>query len=326
MRRRAFLSLVGTAAAWPLAARAQEAPRVPRIGLLLTNSGADEEKRGIPGAFRDGLSRLGYVEGKTILIKERFAEGKPDRMSALAAELVASKVDLIVTPGQGVFAAYRVTTTVPIVAAAADDLVAEGLAESITHPGGNVTGQSILASQVMAKRLELLKQAVRSLRRAGVLQLRGWPWNSRNLEATAKLAKVLDVELEPFEAFDDASYEAAFSSASAASIGGFVISDAGQFYGDAEIIASIANRHGLPTVGPPQSAASGVLIGYGADVPELFRHAATFVDKILRGAKPGDIPIEQATRFLTVVNLKTAKALGLDIPPTLLAAATEVIE
>ena len=188
---------------------------------------------------------LGYVEGKTILIKERFADGKPDRMPALAAELVASKVDLIVTPGQGVFAAYRVTTTVPIVAAAADDLVAEGLAESITHPGGNVTGQSIFASQVMAKRLELLKQTVRSLRRAGVLQLRGWPWNGRNLEATAKLAKALDVELEPFEAFDGTSYEAAFSSASAASIGGFVISDAGQFYGDAEIIASIANRHGL---------------------------------------------------------------------------------
>ena len=327
MQRRAFIAALGSAAAaWPFAARAQDAPPIPRIGLLLTNSRADEEMRGITGAFRDGLSRLGYVEGKTILIEERFADGKPDRMPALAAELVASNVDLIVTPGLGVSAAHRVTTTVPIIAAATGDLVAEGLAKSLEHPGGNVTGQSIFLSQVLAKRLELLKQTVPSLIRAGVLQLRGLPSNSVDLKATAKLAKALDVELEPFEASDAAGYEAAFSSAAAASIGGFVISDAGPFYGDAGIIASIANGHGVPTVGPPQFAASGVLIGYGVNVPELFRHAATFVDKILKGAKPGDIPIEQATRFKTIVNLKTANALGIEIPPTVLAAADEVIE
>jgi putative tryptophan/tyrosine transport system substrate-binding protein len=323
MRRRAFIAALGVAVAWPLAARAQRASRIPRIGLLLTNSEADEEKRGIPAAFLVGLSRLGYVEGKTVVIEARFADGKPDRMPALAAELVASKVDVIVTPGQGVSAAHSVTTTVPIVAAAAGDLVADGLARSLTHPGGNVTGQSIFAPQMLAKRLERLKQTVPSLRRAGLLRRPGFVVS---LEAMAGLAKALDVELEPFDAADAAGYEAAFSSASAASIGGFVISDAGQFYGDAGIIASIANRHGMPTVGAPQLAARGILIGYGVDVPELFRHAATFVDKILKGANPGDIPIEQATKLVTIVNLKTARSLDLEVPPAILAAADEVIE
>jgi putative tryptophan/tyrosine transport system substrate-binding protein len=325
MRRRTFLTLVGGAAALPFAARAQQTNKAPRIGLLMPNSAAAHEKDGSLPGFREGLSRLGYVEGMTVVIEKRFADGKIDLLPELAAELVASKVDVIVTAGEGVEAACRATKTVPIVMGTGGDVVALGLAKSLAHPGGNLTGTTVLGSEILAKKLELLKQVLPSARRVGVLVGRG----QANIVAenlAARVAGALDVQLQPFEGFDAASYEAAFSSASAGSIGGFVIGNYGQFYGDVDLIVTIANRHRVPTVGAPYFAEKGMLIGYGVGGDDVWPRAAAFVDKILKGVKPGDIPIERATLFHTVVNLKTAGLLGLEIPPLVLAAADEVVE
>jgi putative ABC transport system substrate-binding protein len=322
MKRREFIGLLSASVAAPFAARAQS-DRVPRIGVLLPNTASQIKKFFGDDPF--GLRDLGYVEGKNVHIEDRFADGHQDRLPGLAAELVNLNVDVIVTAGEGVYAASRVTATVPIVMASAGDIVALGLAASLSHPGGNVTGSIIFGPEVMVKRLELLKEIVPSLRRAGVLLLRGMAANPTNLDAMGPTAKALNVELQPIEVAGASDYENALSAAVSASIGGLVLTDPGQFYGDAAIIASIVNKRGLPTVGAPTLAAIGVL-GYGVSLPELFRRAGAFVDKILKGAKAGDIPIERATHFHLVVNLKTAKALGLEVPPTLLAGADEVIE
>lgn len=315
---------IGAAAAWPLRARAQEAPRVPKIGLLFVNT-ADQE-RALFGDDPFGFRDLGYIEGKTIEFERRYASGNSDRLAAQARELADLKVDVIVTGGPGVYAAHGATTTIPIVAASASDLVALGLADSLAHPGGNLTGSTFFAPELMAKRLELLKEIVPSLKRAGVLVFHGIPSNQKYLVGMAPTAEAMHAELLPIEVAGSGAYEDAFSSASMASVGGLVITEPAQFLANAGLIASLANQRGLPTVGAPSMAAAGALIGYGVNFPDLFRRAATFVDKILKGAKPGDLPIEQATRFTTVVNLKTAKALGLEISPALLSEATEVIE
>ncbi len=324
MRRRDFVGLLGaSAAAAPFAARAHQSDRIPRIGTLLINTANQE--RGFFGDDPFGLRDLGYIDGKNVHIEARFADGHEDRLQGLAAELVDLKVDVIVTVGEGVYAAHRATTAIPIVMALGGDIVALGLADSLSHPGGNITGSTFFALELLAKRLQLLKEVIPSLTHAGVLLLRGLPSNRLGLDVMAPTAKALNVELQPIEVAGASSYEGALSDA-AASIGGLVLSDPGQFFGDAAMIASIANNHGLPTIGAPAFAVSGAMLGYGVNLPELWRHAATFVDKILKGAKPGDIPIEQATHFHTIVNLKTAKALGVRIPPMLLARADEVIE
>ena len=321
MRRREFIGLVGGAAAWPLAAAAQAPDRIARIGILVPGGSAVKQ---VAEAFREGLRDLGWVEGKNVLIEERFGDG--ERLPGLAAELVNLNVEIIVTGGEGVYAAHRVTAAVPIVMGASSDAVALGLAASLSHPGGNITGSTIFGPQLPAKRLELLKEIVSSLTRAGVLMLRGLPSNRLILDVMAPIAKELKVKLLRIEVSGESDYANALSTAASGSIGGLVLTDPAQFEADAAVIASIAEKHGLPTVGAPVFAARGGLLGYGVNFLELWRHAATFVDKILKGAKPGDIPIEQATRFHTIVNLKTAKAIGVDIPPLLLAGADEVIE
>ena len=322
MRRREFMGLIGTAVMWPLAARAQQAARIPTIGILNINS-AEQERAQFgddPYGFRD----LGYIEGRNIRFDYCFADGDIDRLAAQARELVDLKVDVIVTRGPGVYAAHSATTSIPIVMASGGDLVAQGLVASLAHPGGNITGSAFFAPELMAKRLELLKEIIPTLTRAGVLTFRGY--TRYFLDAMAPAAKALDVELLPIEVVGPSGYEDALSAASTASVGGLVIIDLSQFEGNAALIASLANKRGLPTVAPLTLARAGALAGYGVSFPELFRHVATFVDKILKGAKPGDIPIEQATKFTTVVDLKTAKALGVEMPPTLLARADEVIE
>ena len=324
MRRREFLTLLAAAATQPFVARAEQAERVPRIGVIGISSAASSKR--VTDALRQALSDLGYQEGKTILIEARFIGGNPDLAPALARELVDLRVDVIVAAGEAVYAARRVTATVPIVMAGSGDIVAQGLAQSLAHPGGNITGTIAVPGEVMAKRLEMLKQIVPTLRRAGVLLRKGVAANSFLLERMASIAEAVNLELRPFEASDAASYEAAFLSAAAASVGGFAVIENGQFYQDSAIIASIAAKHRQPTIGASVMAANGMLAGYSADPIEMWRSAAKFVDKILKGAKAGDIPIEQATRFRTVINLKTAKTLGLGIPPAVLAAADEVIE
>ena len=325
MKRRTFIAALGsTAAAWPLAARAQD--RIPRIGWLSPASA--EADKALFGAFQAGLRDLGYVPGQTVAIEARFANGHEDRMAELAKELVDLKVDVLVAGGPATYAAHRVTTTIPIVAPVTGDIVAMGIAASLAHPGGNVTGQTFFATELFVKRIAFLKQIKPSMTRVGMLVSQGLssiPTTLRNLDGPVK---ALGLALETIEVVEPADCERALSSGPGASIGGLAVVDAPLFIlgeGPA-IVAAAALKRGLPTAGALPLARSGGLLGYGVDLVPMFRRAAVFVDKVLKGTKPGDIPIEQATKFLTVVNMKTAKALGLDIPPTLLAAADEVIE
>jgi putative tryptophan/tyrosine transport system substrate-binding protein len=322
MRRREFLTLAGGAAAWPLVARAQQPKRIPRIGFFLTpprNTNSDE--------FLAGLHDLGWVEGESVHVEYRDAGGDVGRLPALAAELVALNVDVLVTISTlGVNAAHRATTTIPIVAIAAGDLVAMGLVASLAHPGGNITGQTFFAPELMVKRLEFLKGLAPSMTLAGVLLIREYPSNAHVMSLMEDAARALKVVLRPIEVESFGELEGALSVPGPDPIGGVVIGDEPLFVINPSAVAAIVDKRALPSVAAPAIAAEGGLLGYGVDYPAMFRHAAVFVDKILKGAKPGDIPIEQATKFTTVVNLKTAKALGIEIPPTLLAAADEVIE
>jgi putative ABC transport system substrate-binding protein len=320
------MAALGAAAAWPIAARAGRASNVPRIGLLWANSAEEEKRIGFVATFHTALSELGYVEGRNLLVEERFGDGNREHLEQEAADLVGLEVDLIVTGAEGVPAAHRVTTLTPIVSAAYADLVGTGLAASLAHPGGNVTGIDVFAPELLAKRLELLKRVLPRLRRAGLLSLKGFEGNRLTLAPAADVAKAMGVSLAIFEVSDAATYKDAFASASAAGFDGFVMSTSARFEADAAILASLAGEYRLPTVGAAGYATRGGLLGYGVDYFDGFRRAATFVDMILKGAKPGDIPIERASRFRTVVNLKAAAALGIEIPPTVLASADEVIE
>ena len=327
MRRRGFISLMALAAAWPFAARAQSNGRIPVIGYLYPLSEADDRRNGDRAAFREGLRDLGYVEGESLRIEARYANRQFDHLKPLAAELVALNVALIVTAGPGVYAARAVTTAVPIVMELQLDAVATGLAESLSHPGGNVTGFTFLVPELSSKRLELIKQAQPSLTRVGLL-LQGRsdsPVNRTVLDLANGTAGKLKIELVPIAVEGAAEVERALSDAPGGPVGGLVVTDA-PYNVDSTIIADVAQRRSLPSIGAPMYASAGGLLGYGVDFPPMYRRAATLVDKILKGAKPGDIPIEQVTGFKTVVNLKTAKALGIEITPLVLAAADEVIE
>ena len=324
MRRRAFLGLMGGAAAWPLAGRAQA--RLAHIGYLGPGYNGRENNASFL-ALKAGLGELGYVEGRDFAIEARWWV-QDDDMAELARELVDLKVDVIVTAALGVAAAHKVTQTVPIVAAVTFNLVAGGLADSLAHPGGNVTGEIYFIEDLPVKRVALLKQAKPAIRRVGLIVPGRDLLLSTILGSVEASAKALGVDVELIEVADPSHCEAALAAGPDASVDGVVVTDATQFAigpGPAAIAAA-AQRHGLPAAGALSFAKAGGLIGFGVDFPPMFRCAAVFVDKILKGAKPGDIPIEQATKFVTVVNLKTAAALGLEIPPTVLAAADEVIE
>jgi len=324
MRRREFILAAIAAAAWPLGAHAQQADRIYKVGLLFVNTA--EQERAMFGDDPFGFRDLGYIEGKTIAFERRFANGNSDRLAAQAQELVDLKVDVIVTGGPGVYAAHRATTTIPIVVGTIGDPVGQGFAASLAHPGGNVTGSAIVAPEVLAKRLELLKQIVPSLKRAGVLVVHDYPANPQFLDVMTPTARALNVELLLVEVRGPNGYQDAFSAGSTGSISGLVFTEPAQLLANAALIASLSITRGLPAVGAPSQATAGALLGYGASIKDLFHNAATFADKILKGAMPGDIPFERATKFETVVNLKTARALSLDIPTTVLAAADEVIE
>jgi len=295
--------------------------------MLWPNTAEAEDKIGFVAAFHKGMGELGYVDGRTIIVEERFSDGTPRRLDELAAELVRLNVDLIVTGStQGTSAVARATTQIPIVTATTADPVGQGLAASLAHPGGNVTGNASFIPQMTAKRLELLRQIVSPLPRAGVLAPRNDPLYRSTFEVMTETARALGVELELFAASDATTYDRAFATASATGVRGFVIFDSAIFHQDASVIGALALKYKLPTGGAPIHARNGGLFGHAVLFRALFHNASSFVDKILKGAKPGDIPFEQATKFETVVNLKTAAALGLEIPPTVLASADEVIE
>jgi putative tryptophan/tyrosine transport system substrate-binding protein len=324
MRRRVLLASIAVAAPSPVAVWAQQ-NAMPVIGFLgsSTSFAAAPAYAGLLAGLRD----FGYVDGRTIRIESRYADGSNDRLAAQAAELVGLNVDLIVTyGGAGVIAARKATAAIPIVVATGPDLVGLGFAASLARPGGNVTGLRYLAGDAFTKRQELLKEVDPSITQLGVLLLRGNSFNAPTLESMRAGAEALKLELRPVEASGLADYGAAFAALADGKVPGLVIHDNPQFVGDAKVIADFAVQHRLRSIGSLEHAANGGLMGYSVDFPRLFHRAAYFIDRILKGTKPGDLPIEQPTKLYFVINLRTARSLGLTVPPLPLARADEVID
>lgn len=324
MRRREFIQGIAASTALPLAARAQQTAVMRKIGFLgAVSLNAYAEK---VQAFQTGLRELGYVDGKNVAIHFRWAEGDYNRLPELASELLNLPVDVLVTHGTpGTLAAKRATTSTPIVMAASGDAVATGLVRSLSHPGGNITGSTFFNPELITKRLELAKQAVPSTVKMGLL------FNSDNssdrllLKTAEGAGQPLNFEIVPLpvRTSDDI---ATILPATRRRLDGVTVTDDGIIISNAQAIAVLSREIGLPLYGFKDITQAGGLIGYSVNLTELFRRAAVFVDKILRGMNPADIPVEQPTKFEFVINLKTAKALGLSIPETLLATADEVIE
>jgi putative ABC transport system substrate-binding protein len=324
-RRKLLVALGAGALAAPLTSFAQQKGKIWRIGFLGTASASGFARR--VDALRAGLRDLGYVEGKNLAIEYRWAEEKYDRLPELAAELVRLKVDVIVTHGVPTRAAKAATTTIPIVMATSADPVAIGLVASLARPGGNVTGMAGFGPEGSAKRLELLKDALPRTRQVAVLLNPDNPGNIRlALPAMEATAKSLKLELQPFPVRGSGEFESAFAAMAKRRVDAVVTTEDGVFIVNAGAIANLAAKTRLPSVGFIEFSEAGGLMAYGANRRELWRRAAYFVDRILKGAKPADLPVEQATRFETVLNQKTAKALGLQFPQAVLARADRVIE
>jgi ABC-type uncharacterized transport system substrate-binding protein len=305
-------------------AEAQQPKKVWRIGFLGSGSASGYASR--IDAMRQGLRDLGYVEGKNIIIEYRWAEEKYDRLPSLAAELVALKVDLIIAHGTpGSRAAKQATTTIPIVMALIGDAVASGLVASLARPGENITGSSFFMPEITAKRLELVKEAIPSLTRAAVLLNPDNPVNQPVLKEMQLTVRSLRLELQQVEVRAADDFASAFSMMAKKHVGALAIPEDPMLNSQAERIADLAIKNRLPTIGSTLYAGTGNLMGYGHDALYLWRRTGLFVDKILKGAKPADLPVEQPTKFELVINLKTAKQIGVTIPPNVLARADRVI-
>jgi putative ABC transport system substrate-binding protein len=309
----------------PLAAQAQPAGKVYNIGYLGLGSSFAGSNR---TAFYRGLQERGWIEGQNFVLTTRFAQFKSERLREMVAELVQRKVDvLVVQSAEGALAAKHGTSTIPIVAVSPADAVAIGLVASLARPGGNVTGLSYLGTELIGKQMELLREAAPSLSRMAALSNPANPTHAPRLRAAAIGAQGLRVHLEPIEARTPAELDKAFATMMRARVGGVLVLSDPMFGDEARRLAQLASTSGLPAIyGFRMSVDAGGLMSYGPDFPDLFHRAAAYVDKILKGAKPGDLPIEQPTKFELVINLKAAKALGLTIPPSLLLRADQVIE
>jgi putative ABC transport system substrate-binding protein len=324
MSRRVFLTLLGGAVlARPLAVRAQQ-KKMLVIGFLggATPSGYAH----LMAALRLGLRDHGYVEGRSITIEERCAEGKYDRLPALAAELVRLKVDVIITHGTpAALVAKQATTTIPVVMAIVGNPDETGIVASIARPGGNIAGSSFFWAEINAKRLELMKNLIPGLARAGVHQNPDNPAMTSLLRAMEATARALNIELKIVKVRLLDELDAAFER-DKSQIEALIVMEEGLLVANARRIAELALRSRLPSIGFREYCEAGGLAAYVVDLPHIWRRAANFVDRILKGANPADLPIEQATRFELIINLKTAKALGIDLPPIMLMRANEVIE
>jgi putative tryptophan/tyrosine transport system substrate-binding protein len=323
-RRKFLATLGGAAAAWPLAARAQQAGRLPTIGFLGMNPPVAQSQW--TAAFVQRLRELGWIEGRTAVVEYRWAEGRTERAAEFVTEFVRLKVDVIVTVGAAVPAAKQVTSVIPIVFAAANDPVGRGLVASLARPGGNVTGLSIQSTDVAGKRLQLLREVLPDLHRLALLANVGFPGNAQEIGEVQAGARTLGLQVATFDIKRVEDIVPAFDAIKGRADALYVISDPLVSSNPIRInTLSLGAR--LPTMHNfREIVEAGALMSYGASFPDLFRRAAEFADKILRGAKPADIPVEQPTKFELVINLITAKALGLEMPPTLLARADEVIE
>jgi putative ABC transport system substrate-binding protein len=327
--RRAFIGALTGGLGAPLAGEAQQAgKRVPRVGLLAPGSGSDPLAQPYVEVFRQGLRELGYVEDQSIVIAYRWAEGKYERLPDLAAELARLKVDVIVAVGTvGAQAAKQATQTIPIVMTNVDDPVATGLVVSVARPGGNITGLSINSHELVGKQLGLLREVVPKVSRVAVL------WNPANLANAPQLreaevaAGALGVRLLPLAVQSPGDIDRAFAAMREDRVGALLVLLDSMLLVQRDRIADLAAKNRLPAAyGLRWHAEAGGLMAYGANLLDMVRRAVSYVDRILKGAKPADLPIEQPTKFELVINLKTAKALGLTIPPSLLQRADQVIE
>ena len=326
--RRAFLAGAIAFSAAPLAAEAQQAAKIARIGYLTGNLATSLH---LQEAFRQGLRDLGYVEGRNVVIEYRSAEGKYERLPALAADLVALKVDVIVvTSTPAALAAKQATRTIPIVLAWAADPVGSGLVTSLARPGGNITGLSFLVPELVGKRLELLKQAVPGVTRVAALWHPGdAPERTEKdmLKEADVAARALGVRLQVVEARGPEDFDRAFSDMTRARADAVTVQSTNIFFIERRRLVDLAAKNRLPAMYLTREFVdAGGLMAYGPNVADLFRRAATYVDKILKGTKPGDLPVEQPTKFELVINLKTAKALGLTIPQSLLGRADQIVQ
>jgi putative ABC transport system substrate-binding protein len=331
-RRRFTTALAVTLLTAPLAAEAQQAGKIPRIGLLVpggTSGQVGPSGRHAPGvveAFRQGMRDLGYIEGRNLVVDYRSAGGRAERLPELLAELVGLEVDVIVTGGTAAaLAAKQATGTIPVVIGAMGDPVESGVVSSLAHPGGNITGFSLaMSEEFVAKHLEIIKQAVPNASRVAVLWHSSMRIQVRDME---RAAQTLGVRLQSIEVQQPGQLDRAFASLTAKRAAALVVVGDPFTFTHREQIVNLAAKHRLPAIyGFRAFVDDGGLFAYAANLSDLWRRAATYVDKILKGAKPRDLPVEQATTFELVINMKTAKALGLTIPPSLLLRADQIIE
>ena len=329
MDRRTFLgALAGPLLAARLAAEGQQAARISRIGFLSPQSPFDPGMPGRLGAFRQGLRELGYVEGQNIAIESRWAEGRYDRLPGFAAELVRLKVDVVVTYAPpAIQAAKQASGTIPIIMAGIIDPVATGFVASLARPGGNITGLTLMAPELVGKQLEILREVVPKVSRVALLGNPANAGNAPQVRHAQGAARALGVRLQTLDARGPSEIDSAFATMTSERAGAVIVLVDAMLIEHRTRIADLAATRRLPAVyGLTDHAEAGGLLAYGASVLDRFRRTATFVDKILKGAKPGDLPIEQPTKFELVINLKTAKALGLTISQSLLQRADQVIE
>jgi putative ABC transport system substrate-binding protein len=329
VKRRSVLILLGSfATGWPLVARAQPPDRVRRLGLLLPYIQSDPQAQARVSAFTAALQERGWTDGQNVRLEFRYTEGQPNRLPALAADLAQRNVDVILTAGtESTDAARKATKAIPIVMAAVGDPIAAGFIAGLARPGGNITGASLLATELTAKRLQLLKEVLPNLNRLAVL------WSAANASVVQKLKQIqaaapqFGVQLHTFELRVPDDLDKGFESA--VQFGAQAVmttEDAIQITYRARVV-ELGKRHRMPVASEfGEFAQAGTLMSFGPSILDQFRYAASYVDKLFKGAKPGDLPVEQATRFELIVNLKTAKALGVTIPPSVLSRADEVIQ
>ena len=323
--RREFITLLGGAAAWPLVAHAQQVRKIHTIGYLNPGLAA---LPGVYTAFTNALQVLGWIEGQNIAIERRYAENRLERLPELAAELVRLNVEIIVAVGTlGPLAAKRATSTIPIVMTASGDPLGSGLVASLAQPGGNVTGMSLMVPDIAGKRLELLKEILPRLVRVAELWNAANPYPAIVFKETQTAARRFGIEVQSLEVRSPDDFDGAFEKIRRRRPDALIEVEDPLTNSLHKRILEFAAAEQLPSFhGTGEEVEAGGLISYGASIPDLFRRAAGYVDKILKGAKPADLPVEQPSKFELVINIKTAKALGLEVPPMLLARADKVIE
>jgi putative ABC transport system substrate-binding protein len=324
MRRREFITLMGSAAAWPMVARAQQ-PAMPVIGFL--NSSSADGYAPMVAAFREGLKQAGYIDGQNVVIEYRWANGQYDRLAAMAGELVRRQVSVIAANTPANLVAKASTSTIPIVFTTGGDPVQLGLVAGLERPGGNVTGTTQLAGELAPKRLELAHELIPKAKIVGLLVNPENPTAEVLTTASLAAAVTLGLQLEVLHASTEAEIDDAFASAIQKNAGAMAIVTDPLFNGHAEQLAAVAIRHRVPAIYQYQRfAAAGGLASYGSSLTDSYRLAGVYAGRILKGEKPADLPVQQSTKIELIINLKTAKALGLTVPPQIVVRADEVIE